>query len=363
MFKSFRVRMAVTFGLLFLLVTAGLSYGVGELVSARLEREQGDALEMVGRSTAAMLAEGLHERAREVTLIADSDEASRLGRGDPLAWQPVLERLRRTRSHYAWIGVTDTDGKVVAATRGMLVGQSVSARPWWQAGRRAPHVGDVHAAKLLASLLPADSTGEPMRFIDFAAPLRDGAGELRGVLGVHVGWDWVREVIAMVRSDDDRERGLLVFIFDRNGQLIHRPREMPTAALADGERLGGTPRLRLWQDGQRYLTASAPLKARSAPTDLGWTVVVRQPAAEALHTATAARRTVLAGGAAATLLLVLLACVMADRLSRPLARIALAAQRIQQGERDVGIPTDHSSSELARLSASLNGMTRTLVER
>ncbi|MFT3957007.1 MAG: diguanylate cyclase [Piscinibacter sp.] len=363
MFKSFRARMAATFGLLFLLVTAGLSYGVGELVSARLEREQGDALEMVARSTAAMLAEGLHERAREVTLIANSDEAIRLGRGEPAAWRPVIERLRQTRTHYAWIGVTDADGKVVAATRDMLLGQAVAARPWWQAGRHGPHVGDVHAAKLLASLLPTDSTGEPMRFIDFAAPLHDSAGQLRGVLGVHVGWDWVRDVIAMVRSDHDRERGLLVFILDRKGQLIHRPREAATAALADGDHLGSVPGLLRWQDGQQYLTASVPLKAQSPLTDLGWTIVVRQPAAEALHTATAARRTVLAGGAAATLVLVLLACVMADRLGRPLARIATAAQRIQQGERGVGIPLNHSSTELERLSASLHSMTSTLVER
>ena len=363
MLRSFRARMAATFGLLFLLVTAGLSYGVGELVSARLEREQGAALEMVARSTAAMLAEGLHERAREVALIADSDESARLGRGDPAAWRPVLERLRQTRSHYAWIGVTDAEGRVVAATRDMLLGQAVAGRPWWQAGRLAPHVGDVHAAKLLASLLPKDSAGEPMRFIDFAAPLRRGAEPLHGVIGVHLGWDWVREVIASMRSDQDRERGVLVFILDRHGELIHRPREASTLTLVDGKRLAGAPRLLRWQDGEQYLTASAPLKSATALTDLGWTIVVRQPAAEALHTATAARRTVLGVGAAATLLLMLMACLMADRLGRPLARIARAAQRIQHGERGVGIPLDSSSTELERLGASLQGMVTTLVER
>lgn len=361
-FKRFRVHLTLTFGLSSLIVMAGLSYALGALVSARLAEEQGEALTRLARTTGVMLAEGLHERMREVALLTASPEVARLG-ADPLAWQPVLERLRATREHYAWLGVTDLRGHVVAATRHMLVGQDVSARPWWTAARTGPYAGDVHGALLLGQLLGPDETGEPMRFIDFAAPLKDTLGRPAGVLGVHVGWDWTRSVIRQARTEEERRRGILVFILNRAGEVIHRPAGEDTAALAPGERFSEQPRLLRWTDGQTYLTTAVPMRSRDALTDLGWTVVLRQPPAEALRTASQARRTVLVLGAGAALAFMVLAWWMAGRIARPLADIARAALRIQAGDLSARIPEDSGTTELARLTQSLRGMTQTLVAR
>ena len=43
----------------------------------------------------------------------------------------VLESLQRVFPDYAWIGIADLEGRVVAATGRMLEGASVGARPWF----------------------------------------------------------------------------------------------------------------------------------------------------------------------------------------------------------------------------------------
>ena len=67
------------------------------------------------------------------------------------------------------LGVADPEGTVLQATSGMLAGRSVAQRDWFIAARERVYVGDVHEAKLLATMLPAQPSGEPTRFIDFAA--------------------------------------------------------------------------------------------------------------------------------------------------------------------------------------------------
>jgi len=362
MLSSFRSRITLSFGLLALLVAATLSAVLGSLVSRLVAQEQAHALAFIASSTGTLLAEGLHERQREVELLAASAELAGAPL-DPATAGPVLERLQRSRPQYAWIGLTDPAGVVRVATGGLLGGVDVSQRPWWQAGRRGLHTGDVHPAVLLANLLPARPGGEPYRFVDFAAPVRAADGTLRAVLGVHASWAWADEV-ARAQLDGDRaaQKSIEILIVDRAGRPLYPG---PAALAAEG---GAAPRVplasgRVQVDGQYYLNASAPVPAHSAVTDLGWTVVVRQPAEVADRAAAPARWTVLLTGGAVALAGMLLAWMTAGRVARPLHAIAAAARRIDAGEREVAMPQDLPSSELRELGVSLSRMTGRLLER
>lgn len=363
MLSSFRVRAMLWFGALALAVVAGLSLQLGRMMSAQLARDQGDALHELAHATAVLLAEGLHERLREVDLLARSTEVQRMGL-DPVAWTTELERLQRSRTHYAWIGVTDAGGTVRAATGGLLVGRNVAERPWFQAALQGSFVGDPHAAKLLASLLPARAALGPLRLIDFAAPLQDAEGRTIGTLGVHGDWAWARDVIAALRSERKRDAGVRVFILDRAGQVIHHP-DGPDASvtLPPGEGLPTVPRLQRWSDGESYLSAAAALPARRADLDLGWTVLVRQPAHEALGTVVAAQHAVWAAGSVAVVMGMLLAWLLLGRFGRPLVDIAQVARRIEAGALDTPIPVTTHSRELEQLSTALRSMTEKLVGR
>jgi diguanylate cyclase (GGDEF)-like protein len=363
MTRSFRVQVALLFGALALAVVAALAYPLGTLLGRAQLNERGAALAAISNGVALLFAEGLRERLREVDLLTQSPEARRMGL-DPAGWDQEIQRLRNGRPHYAWIGVTDGTGKVIAASNGMLVGRDVSQRPWFVGGKQGPYLGDVHAAKLLSQMLPPPGDGEPLRFIDLAAPLHTPEGALLGTLGVHVDWRWAREVVAELHSEDARDDGVLVYIFDQDGKVIHRP--LGTTAddhLADALNPIRGAALRTWADGQPYLTASTRLPARAEEPDLGWTVVVRQPAEQALEGVAQARRQVWRHGSVVSALAMLLVWVAAGLFSGPLRDISRAAERIEAGRHDTPIPQLRQSSEIEQLSRSLARMTQHLVAR
>ena len=177
-----------------------------------------------------VLAEGLHDRLRDIELIAASPEAQRFA-SEPLPLTATLERLRRARPSLAWIGVVDANGAgtrtvtgtVTNATGDLLVGQNVSERPWFKAALNGPHVGDVHLAKLLAKFVPAGADGGPPRFVDFAAPVRAADGSVVAVIGAHGRWDWAGEVVARLKSPRALDQDVQVFIVDRSGVPLYRP--------------------------------------------------------------------------------------------------------------------------------------------
>lgn len=335
---------------------AVLAWMQGHTAARRAERDRSDALLTLARSTGVMLADGLVDRLHEVKLMARSTP------WNDRQWQDHLDTLQRMSSHVSWVGLVDAQGTVQVATQGLLVGRDVSARPWFQAALRGPHVGDVHSAPLLAPLLPPSATGAPLRLIDFAAPLLDAQGQAVGVLGVHVNWDWPQQVIDDLRSPLARDQGVRVFILDRQAEVIHHPADAGEGARpADLAQALADPSVQTWSDGEHYLTAASAVPARHPATDLGWTVVTRQPLGQALADARAARWTAALGGALTAALVTLLAWRVTGHLTRPLHRIAVAARELRAGRLDTPMPVVHSPREVQELSQALAEMTASLV--
>jgi len=219
--SSLRTQIAVVFGLLIVVLGLLLSTLLSDMLRQHLQKQAGISLELAARNAAKMLANGLQERSREVQVLAQSTPLWAQGLQSPLV-QQVMARSQATHPHSLWIGVADLNGVVRAATGNLLVGQNVKERPWFSAGLRGVHVGDVHPAKLLAKLLPPSASGEPQRFVDFSAPIVRN-GQTVGVLAIHGSWDWTREVIESLLPPWAAERQLQLFIFDHQGQVIYAP--------------------------------------------------------------------------------------------------------------------------------------------
>ncbi len=369
---SLRTQIALVFGILVVVVTASLSLALGEMLKHQIQRRAAESLHVVARNTAKMMADGLFDRSREVQVTAEARALWEHGLDSPEARQ-ALARIHAVQPHNAWIGVADLQGKVRSAADDVLLGQDVGERPWFMAGQKGLFVGDVHPAKLLAKVLPASVTGEPLRFVDFSAPIVVD-GQLKGVLGMHGGWDWAHQVAEAMLPVNAREQQQTAFIFDRTGKVIYAPpgevdklnaagQQMPFQP-SRSERLGAADLATAvpWQDGQRYLTAVVRMEARSLASDLGWYVVVRQPEDKAFRDANLAVAKAAGIGVLMALLATGLALVAARRLSGDLRAITAA---VRQLEVDTGkgadIPVYDSSREVQALSSALQSTTRHLL--
>lgn len=370
---SLRMQIALVFGTLVVGLSVLLSLGFGELLKHRIQRDAGNSLQVVAENAGKLLALGLMQRSLEAEVMASAEVVWSKGL-DSAEAQHMLARSQAMQPTNVWIGVADAQGVVRNATNGLLVGQSVAQRPWFQHGLQGVHVGDVHAAQLLESLLPPTATGEPHRFVDFAAPIRIGPTTV-GVFAIHGSWQWTREVLESLTPASSDESALELFIFDRQGTLIFAPGGRTEVMRAAGQRLpegiqinnnrdgGGSMQTTVarWQDGKRYLTAATQLQPRNAASDLGWRIVARQPVELAFAEADDTVQLALAIGLVAALFASALAWLAARRLSVDLYALADAASAVEAGRPGSDIPAMQSSREVQQLSQSLGRMTHHLL--
>lgn len=358
---GFRVRLTLWFGGLTLLTLLSAGVYVGRMATQQLAAASGEALHSTAQSAADLLGANLREREQEIVLMSQSPEftGGRLNQTEVLR---TLERRQALHGEYAWLGVADAAGVVRQATGGMLVQQSVQQRPWFQAASRGVYTGDIHEAVLLAKLLPGNPSGEPLRFIDFAAPIRSPDGRLLGVLGSHAHWNWVTQTVESAVRHQGRRPELEVLILNRAGDVLYPERLV--GALRLPQRIGGERDYDVvrWPDGQDYLSSEVAVAARTA-TDLGWRIVVRLPMQIALQPVIALRQQLLVLGLVAALLFAFVAYRLASRMSYPIERLVQAVRRVERREGEPDFPQERDVLEVAQLSQSIQSMTRSLLAK
>lgn len=264
-----------------------------------------------------------------------------------------LETIVSTDRQYAWLGVADTTGAVMVASGGILEGQNVGERPWFKAGITEPFSGDVHGAVLLEKFIPSD-TKEPLRLIDFAIPVRRSDGVPVGVVGAHVRWAAVRGMIRAPRGEESIDLMLVA----RDGTVLVGPQGVEGKALPVISGLAGTQGvvrsgIEAWPDGQTYLTVTIPAIGSKDVPSFGWSLVARQPVSAALVDTYAAASRLLPVIVLCGIAIVLVAVGFAMWVSRPLRRLAAAAEALSNGALNAPMPHERLYNEVSVLSDSL----------
>lgn len=359
--RGFRGRLTLWFGGLTLLTLVSVGLYVGRMATQQLSAASGEALYSTAQSAADLLAANLREREQEIVLMSQSPPFTG-GRFDQSEVRVALERRHAMHAEYAWMGVADAAGVVHQAIGGMLVQQSVQQRPWFQAASQGVYTGDIHEAVMLAKLLPGNPSGEPLRFIDFAAPIRSADGRLLGVLGAHAHWSWVAQIVESAVRHQGQRQEAEVLILNRAGDVLYPEKLVGTLLLP--QRAGGSRHYDVvrWPDGRDYVTSEAVVNAKTA-NDLGWRIVVRLPSQVALQPVLALQQQLLVLGLVAALLFAFVAYRLASRMSHPIERLARAVRQVEQREGTPDFPDAREAHEVAQLSQSIQSMTRSLLSK
>ncbi|HEX7686157.1 MAG TPA: PAS domain S-box protein [Burkholderiaceae bacterium] len=267
------------------------------------------------------LDRGMAQNFEDVRVLGRLDQVA--DGNDPAAVRRALEAMRGSFPQFAWMGLAGTDGKVIASVDGLLQGVDVSARPWFAGARHGMYVGDVHAAALLAGLLPRQA--EPWRFVDIATPVYRADGSLRGILAGHLSWQWAAQI----------ERDLV----DR--ELAQHQAEALVVG-ADGVVLLGPPALQGRKlpafDAAREFAVESRTQGSGRYPGLGWRVVLHQPEPVAMATFHALQLRTRLAAALLCLVLAPLAWLLARRLATPLRALEAELDVVDAAPPARGLP-------------------------
>ncbi|MBP2297058.1 sensor domain-containing diguanylate cyclase [Azospirillum rugosum] len=356
-----RGTVAVTSGALVIVMAGLMAHTTGDQARRQLEEEIGRSLSEAAYQMADKLDADMAARAQQIGVLARIDALQNWG-----AAQKVVDELKAKDQTVAWVGVTDRSGKVVAASEGILLGADASSRPVYLEGRKGPFAGDVHDAVMLAKLLPNPS-GEPMKFVDIAAPIQDAAGALVGVLGAHFSWAWACQAERSFRQAMHGRLDLETFVVAKDATILLGPEgslgqalDLPSVRSARVDRSGWAAET--WPDGKPYLTGYAFGSGHGDYPGLGWTVLVRQPLDIAYAPADSLQRGILMRGTLFAVCLSALSWFAAVWITGPLRSIATAAKRLRAGEVGVEMPEVGGVAEVEDLSRSLRDLIAALTD-
>lgn len=151
-------RQLALIGLISLLTLVAGWFGAITL-KHKLIATSGEMMALMAADIATQLDLILVEHYRDIQFLANIDPLT--GQRDARA--TLLPTFKRTHSSYAWIGVTDSTGRVVEATNPATIGYDAQAEPWYleTKERGMIYVDDVQT----------DALAEGREVVSFTAPI------------------------------------------------------------------------------------------------------------------------------------------------------------------------------------------------
>ncbi|MDQ7857503.1 MAG: ATP-binding protein [Armatimonadota bacterium] len=262
---------------------------------------------------------------------------------------------------YANFGVADLRGRVVCSALAFDGEVTVADRPYF---RRALERDDVAAGGYQIGRI----TGRPT--LNYGYPLRDHAGEVRGVLFAAVDLVWLNQIML---EESGLPRGATYTVFDESGKILAR---YPDPAMWMGQSVATTQLIRAvlgvgtsgtvvatGVDGVRRFYAFAPLHAAEFAGRTFVTVGIPETAVYAeANRALAAN--IVAWGAVAIAAVVLVSALIDRRVIRPVAALVAASERLRAGDLSARVdPAAVRGDELGRLAEAFDEMAGALEQR
>lgn len=350
-----------------LTIAATAAWWLGAMARTSLLQQHGRQLALTTDQWAAELELALSSRLQSVQALATLLGA-RLRPETARVLRMTLRELQSTYPEFEWIGLADAQGKVLAATGGLLEGDSIAERRGFVPGLQAAWIGAVQDGITPLMHLHRLSRSDARRFVRLVVPVRDARGHAIGVLSAELNLRWVQNYAQGLREILQRHDFAQAWVLDGESVIVVGPEALQgqhwasesvdDRAFADapppvpGDHVRDTvPAIESLADGQAVLVARAQARAGSVLQTLGWRVQLVEPAEHAYQRADRLWIQILwmslGLGAGAALSGVLIA----RHLTRRLTALTVSVQRVGLGQaQDIQVPA--GVDEVARLGAA-----------
>lgn len=359
---SLRNKVVILIITLITLLTITLSFLTALRSSEDFKTKVGISLSDTAYQMNSRLDQYMWGRAGEFRLLSEMPVIKHHGQRVQIERQ--LNKMKKNYPAFSWIGVIDLDGIVLAATDGILVGQSLAKRPVYVEGIKGEFIGDVHDAVLLANIIPNPS-GESMRFVDISLPIKDDDDKLIGILAAHLSWSWATQIEqSMFQPLKDRNIEEIFIVSHIDNTVLLGPKnmigqklELESVKQAQMGEMGW--KSEYWSDGKEYITGFASGKGYLDFKGLEWIVLVRQPTDIAYSIIYQLQLFIWIIGGVFSALFAIIGWGAVGSITKPLREIAKVADRLRFGGK-VEIPRYKGIREVEILTDSLNELVNTL---
>jgi HAMP domain-containing protein len=357
---SLRARAACLFAAIAILFVVLMSSFGAWLFRQSLERELGPSFEGLAQQVSDKLDRTIYERrhALEFTAALAAFKTSANDAATNAQRRDALEALAKEYPEFAWIGFADRDGNITAATHGWLEGSTATLRSWFHVGARHVHVGRVQELSELARRVLGRDDENAVRFLDLAAPVRDDNGDVVGVLGAYLRWEWTRDVAFSVITESLQHRQIGVTVYAGDTDVILDSGASGWTVPPNAPPLPSLHPYRgsMTEDssvGTKYFSGYVRSRGFRDYRGLAWLVTVRQPFQRAFAPVTELRWLIFRWGCGFAAIGVVVSWIAAGRVVRRLRSVAAAADRVREGDVLAELPQPRDEGEISRMCAAL----------
>lgn len=278
--KGITLRAALIFNIALLTVVIGaLSAWLVTIWGAQDIRDrEGVRLSAAAHSVARQISLLVDERMADVEAVRDLFEHELAGASGQQQ-RHLLERTQTSFKYFSWMGVVGPDGEVRVGTEHLLEGKSVAGRSWFEGAlKQAAFFGNIHQAKLLAPYI-RNPDGTPLYLLDIALPLHGQGGKVTGVVGSHLNWKMIEEVVSLALATTAINSRLSAAVVSADGTILYDTQGATGNVSALMPRGEASMVEVTWPgevDSSYVLAVLTP--PNRAVSNLGWRVVVRESA-------------------------------------------------------------------------------------
>lgn len=349
----------VSVSLLALTVATLCAYAVAHWESRQARERENSRLTAAARRVADGISLAMQQRRADVQFLRDLMEQE-MAHAPSSKKRLVLERAMQADQNFAWVGMVARNGRVQIGTHGLLEGIDLSGRDWYEGARTsAVYFGGGHPAQRLAQHIP-NTDGAPLYLLDIAFPLHDSKGQVAGVLGTHLNWKMIENLIRDGLQATVRPQALAASLLDRDGNIIYDSRQA-TGKFAGLPEWSSQGEVRWPSDHAPSFWALVPVRGSEQLNQLGWRVVVRETASDVNQSVARLTGLVMGVGLGVGLMISLLGLLIVRRSTRHLESLVQEIRTFGETEELVPPREDHDLAEIHELREAFSDMTRKVV--
>ncbi len=182
--------------------------------------------------------------------------------------EDVFNELVSAYPDLDWIAIADTAGVVVSTRNSLPAGTEIASRRWFAAGLHGPWLGVIDEQPRASGV-----------FGDMAAPVRDQAGRVVGVIAAHLSWQRAPNHPVRLTDEVDPQVATQAYVLDRDGTVLVGPADSRGShwqGIGAGA-ASAVPQFERLPNGRRILASRAPLSAAGEVAALGWQALLCEP--------------------------------------------------------------------------------------